>query len=341
MSKGKITVIISIIVIILAAVGYIGFSMYRNRMIWNQEGAVGNSSGNLLNGGLFCEGDGVIYFSNPADDGNLYSMDMTCDNFQKIYNDRATEINYAGSYLVYSRKNFQKESINGEMFVFNTKGLYRLQLNSKKAKCFYNGALGVVSLCGNEIFYQHYTDSNGISLYGVRLDGDKNEQKVEGSMNPSAIRNQKIYYASDSESGIFSWDAATGTKNGINGKNYYGCLLAGNYIYALDLFDGYKIVRMDLNGENEETVVEETCSVFNVSENGDYVYYQLDDGENARLECKNVNNGKVTAIMEGNYDRIHLVGQYLFFSAINSDNFLMAGVNDLGNVRTFSPPKLK
>lgn len=129
MSRGKITIIV--VVAVLIAVGYIGFSMYQNRMVWNEEGAVGNSSGNLLNGGLFCEGDGVIYFSNPRDDGNLYSMSMLCDNFEKVYDDKAEEINYAGSYLLYSRKNYKKSSVNGEMFVFNTKGLYRLQLNNK------------------------------------------------------------------------------------------------------------------------------------------------------------------------------------------------------------------
>lgn len=339
MSKAKIIAVM--IVAVLAIAGYVGFSMYRNRIIWNTEGRVGNSSGNLLNGGLFCEGGGRIYFTNTNDDGNLYSMDMTCGDFKKVYDDRAEEINYAGSYLVYSRKNYQKDVVNGEMFVFNTKGLYRLQLNTKKAKCFYDGALGIVSLCGNDIFYQHYTDNNGINLYGIKLDGSENGQKAEGSVNPSAISNRKIYYASDSESGIFSWDIATGTKTGINGANYYGCLLAGNSIYALDLFDGYKIVRMDLNGENAEVVVDEMCSVFNASEDGDYIYYQVDDGENARLECKNLDNGNVTVIIEGNYDRIHLVGQYLFFAAVNSDKFLMTSVNNLNDIQAFAPPQLK
>ena len=338
MSKWKIIAIV--LVLALVAGGYIGFSMYQNRMVWNEEGAIGNSSGNLLNGGLFCEGDGAIYFSNPTDQGNLYSMDMTCNNFEKLYDDKATEINFAGSYLVYSRKNFQKHSVNGEMFVFNTKGLYRLHLKSKNIQCFYDGSLGVVGLYGNEVFYQHYTDDEGMNLYGVRLDGDKNEKKAKGSINPSAIRNQKIYYASDSESGIFSWDIETGIRGSINGKNYYGCLLAGDSIYALDLFDDYKIVRMDLDGGNEEVIVDELCAVFNVSEDGDYIYYQIDDGKNARLECKNIDNGKVTVIMEGNYDRIHLVGQYLFFAPIKSDKFLMTSVNDLGNVGTFAPPKL-
>lgn len=338
MGKGKIIVISAVLVLALA--GFLGFSMYRNRMVWNEEGAIGNTSGNLLNGGLFCEGDGRIYFSNPEDDGNLYSMDMECGDFKKVYDDKATEINYAGSYLVYSRKNYQKESVNGEMFAFHTKGLYRLQLNNKKTKCLYDDSMGVVSLCGNDIFYQHYTDKDGIQLYGVRLNGDKNELKADDSMNPSAIDSRKIYYASDTESGMFAWDIATGTKTGISGMNYYGCVLAGDSLYTLDLMDGYKIVRMGKDGSNPETVVDEMCSLFNVSNDGDYIYYQVDDGENSRLECKNLDNGKVTVILEGNYNRLHLVGSYVFFAEYNSEDFYVTTVNELKQVKKFAPPKL-
>lgn len=339
MSKRKIIAVI--VVLVTACAVFLGIHMYNNRMIWNEEGAVGNTSGNLLNGGLFCEGDGVIYFSNPSDEGNLYSMDMNCSDFKKVYNDKAEEINYAGNYLVYSRKNFEKESVNGEMFVFNTMGIYSLQLNNKKVKCFYDGSAGVVSLTGNDVFYQHYTDQKGIQLYGVRLNGADNELKVDDSMNPSAVANGKIYYASDTESGMFTWDVSTGEKKGISGMNYYSCLLAGNSIFTLDLHNGYRIVRMDLNGENAEVVVDTMCSLFNVSDDGDYIYYQVDDGNNARLECKNLDNGEVTVIKEGNYNRVHLVGQYLFFADYETDEFYMAAVNELEKVKEFQPPKLE
>ncbi len=338
MGKGKIIAVIAALILLSGAA--IGVAAYRNRMVWNQEGAVGNTSGNLLNGGLFCEGGGRIYFSNPMDDGNLYSMDMECGDFKKVYEDKAVEINYAGSYLVYSRKNYQKESVNGEMFAFNTRGLYRLQLNNKKTTCFYDGSMGVVSLCGNDIFYQHYTDKDGIQLYGVRLNGEKHELKADDSMNPSAIDQQKIYYASDTETGTFAWNTVTGEKTGISGRNYYGCVLSGNSLYTLDLENGYKIVRMGLDGSQPEIVVDEMCSLFNVSEDGDYIYYQVDDGKNARLECKNLDNGKVALIREGNYNRLHLAGAYLFFAKYDAENFYMAAVNDLTNVKKFAPPKL-
>ncbi len=48
----------------------------------NNDNAVGNTSGNLLNGGLFCEYDGKIYFANPNDYNRLYVMNSDCTDIK-------------------------------------------------------------------------------------------------------------------------------------------------------------------------------------------------------------------------------------------------------------------
>ena len=62
--------VIAIILIILAISGIgigVFFNYQHSRTTMNNDNAVGNTSGNLLNGGLFCEYDGKIYFANPND----------------------------------------------------------------------------------------------------------------------------------------------------------------------------------------------------------------------------------------------------------------------------------
>ena len=44
------------------------------RVPMNDENVVGNTPGNLYNGGLFLEMDGRVYFSNPLGNDSLYSM---------------------------------------------------------------------------------------------------------------------------------------------------------------------------------------------------------------------------------------------------------------------------
>ena len=62
-----------IIILIAGCIGAGGFIYYRNnKTTLNNENAVGNTSGNLINGGLFCEYDNKIYFANPNDYNKLY-----------------------------------------------------------------------------------------------------------------------------------------------------------------------------------------------------------------------------------------------------------------------------
>ena len=49
--------VITIIVLVLVIAGAITLSVLSKRVKWNDENAPGNTSGNLLNGGEFCEYD--------------------------------------------------------------------------------------------------------------------------------------------------------------------------------------------------------------------------------------------------------------------------------------------
>ncbi len=70
--KTKNILIISITFVILAAIFVI--MILGNRIPMNEDSAVGNTPGNLNNGGYFCEADGVVYFANAYDNYALYSM---------------------------------------------------------------------------------------------------------------------------------------------------------------------------------------------------------------------------------------------------------------------------
>jgi hypothetical protein len=76
-------------------------SYFMNKTYYNDPSVLGNSSGNLFNGGLFCESDGKIYFSNPNDEGRIYSMDEDFTNFKKLSSDTGNYLNVAGKYIVY------------------------------------------------------------------------------------------------------------------------------------------------------------------------------------------------------------------------------------------------
>lgn len=73
-NKIKTILIISLIILLLG--GVIVFQTFKDYMFPNPEGTIGNTAGNLNNGGLFCQVDDKIYFSNAYDDNRLYVMNL-------------------------------------------------------------------------------------------------------------------------------------------------------------------------------------------------------------------------------------------------------------------------
>ena len=168
--------VITTIIIILAIAGicFGGFMYYRNNQTaMNNESAVGNTSGNLINGGLFCEYDGKIYFANPNDKNKLYVMDSDCSNIKKLSEDSVASINVCGKYIYYVKNNFNSSTI-GMVFRGQLFGLYRCDLDGSNAKILYNDRSGTAALCGNTVYYQHYDDETALTFYKVGIDG-KNE----------------------------------------------------------------------------------------------------------------------------------------------------------------------
>ena len=80
--KKAITIsVITIIGLLLAVLIFL--SIRSSRIVYNNDNAIGNSAGNLNNGGLFCEYNDKIYFANPYDYNKLYVMNSDCTNAMK------------------------------------------------------------------------------------------------------------------------------------------------------------------------------------------------------------------------------------------------------------------
>ena len=77
-------IVIGIIAVLLCVLIFFGSKLFQTESKMNQGYINGNTAGNLYNGGSFCEYNGVIYFSNPNDNGKLYSMDSNGQNLKKI-----------------------------------------------------------------------------------------------------------------------------------------------------------------------------------------------------------------------------------------------------------------
>ena len=113
-------ILIAAIPVLLFA-GLFVYSIISKRVPENPPGTTGNTAGNLNNGGLFCEDEGIVYFSNAYDNNSLYSMNPDETDVKKLSNAQVYSINAAGNFLYY----YQAASSASDQFssMFRTKGV--------------------------------------------------------------------------------------------------------------------------------------------------------------------------------------------------------------------------
>lgn len=314
-----------------------------NRTVSNTEGVAGNTTLNLYNGGLFCEGnDGLIYFSNLSDGGALYSMDESLSDFKHMCDDTVGYINNTTGYIVYSRLNYTRNDSNDVFFQFSDSGLYRLsKKNRKNLESLYILQVGLVGLLGNDIYYQRYEKGTNAKLYHATLNLKKNELCLDEAIMPGTNTGKGIIYAGTGKTHyIYMLDPSTGKSSTIYKGNCAFPALVGDHIYFQSLTKDYALARIDKDGGNPTILNDERCSSYNVSNDEQYMIYQVDDNKDNRLVLMNLSTQAKTIIAYGNYNCIHIVGNRVFFREFDSDNEYYFSLDNPLNVEKFVAPDL-
>lgn len=331
--------ILAILVITLVIVSY-----FSKKTHYNEEGTLGNSSCNLFNGGLFCEFDQKIYFSNPEDEGRLYVMDLDLSNYKKLSSDTANYINVAGSYIFYARHNDLQSKSTENVFALSKTGLYRIDLNGRNTKTLFNNAVGVVTLSGNDILYQKNTDT-GFGVSSISIDKKQEKELIDQPIFPYAIDNNYLYYVGvRPDHNIHVMNLKDATQSTLVEGNFAYLATCGGYLYYLDLEKNHSLCRMELDGSKSETLIEEPTSTYNVTPDNKYIYYQLDnsdDSSNNGIYLLDLNSKKSTLITLGNFCKIHTTSKYTFFQAFDKERYYVMETGSTNQPQEFLPKTKK
>ena len=147
----KKNIVISCIAVIAIVGIFVLFYWMRKVHLYDDESTTGNTSGNLLNGGLFCEVDDKIYFANPYDQNMLYSMNSDLSKVKKLSDDNVSYLNGAGQYLFYTKRNDKKDIDSDSFMALKSTGLYRTNLNGKDVARLYDDPTQVACLFCNNV----------------------------------------------------------------------------------------------------------------------------------------------------------------------------------------------
>ena len=155
--------IIIFVLIVICIIAAIIVSAILNRPEPIPADAVGNTSGNINNRGLFCETDDYIFFSNSYDARKLYRMDKDGSNVKCIADVPVEFINVYGDNVYF----YQTPGADNQ--VFGLGGLYGVcSTNLDGTSGMNNIDKAIVNsliLYGPNLYYQPYDKEQGLSLY--------------------------------------------------------------------------------------------------------------------------------------------------------------------------------
>ena len=313
MKKKVLTLTIVLFLVILCAT--LGIISYNQKKVpENPIGTVGNTSGNLYNGGMFCENDGYVYFSNPYDNNSLYRMRPDESDMEKLVPTQTQSINADGKYLYFYQGGSSGQA--GLGFLISTTGVYRVQKdNPKNIECLDRVLGKYVYLSNNDIYYTCTDDIP--SLNRISTDGKEKEVLLESNILPASIQNSTFYYTNyEKNLNLMALDLNTKTSKKVLNEDIYMPIIEGNFVYGIDIHDDYSLIRINLT-DNTKTVLDEArTDILNITD--EYVYYQT-SGKTPQLKRISKSGSNMEVVADGVYNSIHATSKYIYFIEFNSN----------------------
>ena len=311
-SKKKKIIVVSVISGVLALlVGLIIYNSFANKLRYNKDGDVGNTTGNLYNGGYFCEYKGYVYFSNKADSDSLYRMKLDGTAVEKLHPDSVSYIQVINDYVYYVRTNKTSEDVvlRGQPY-----GIFRLEIGEDKAEQIYNGLVLSMRMLGNYLYFQSYNDDDRIQLKKVKIDGTDLTIISDEEYEPICVNGEDIYFTEVKNShNLMRMSTADDRIVTASEGNYYMPTFANGYMYYVDLANGMKLTMVNLSNNESYVLDEGKCINYNVSEENKVIYYQLENEDGHKLCRMKLSGENKVVVTEGDCMNIHITKNYTYF----------------------------
>ena len=303
--------IIPIIIIILFLGGLIYLSISSSHTKENASDVIGNTAGNLNNKGLYCERNGLVYFSNPYDQNILYSMSANETDIKKLGTVGVFYINADDNRIYYSQQSTASGS--GLGYIRKPTGLYSCSLDGKNTKCYTQDAVGITSLCGNYLYYQHYTNKTGTYLEKKKIDKSDSMVLLEQMVNPACVYNGSIYFnGMEQDHFLYALDTTSNVISTVWDHNMFNPVYQDGYIYFMDMESEYELHRYDMNSGQEEVLSTDRLDYFNVY--GNVIYFQKSSATEPALKRIMIDGSNEEIIKEGVFEQVNITSTYAYFN---------------------------
>ena len=338
MAKLIMRVILTLTILtVVAAAGIYYYNL--DRTYYNSDDEIGNTAGNIYNGGLFCEQDGKIYFSNSNADGSLFVTNDTLSSFQQVSKDKAVYINADDDYIYYIQANNTKENSKDNLMDYYNTGAYRIKHNGTDLMAFTADPGAYLTLKGNYVYLQKYNVDYGLCLYRYKIDKTEERLLVKDAVIPAKAEGDYLYFSGNSKDfNIYSMDLLSYTFHPIMEGSYLYPVYFEDYIYYINVKDNYNLYRMNQDGTEPTKLVNQHCSTYNITSSGKYLYYQVDNKKTRGIHRLNLATMKDELMLSGEYKQINVTKDYVFFQDMDGSNTYYAVADGDPLVNRFQAP---
>lgn len=285
------------------------------RVAENPEGTVGNTAGNLLNEGLFCEYDGTVYFSNTSQGGALYAMNPDETDVRRLNSLKVRNILAGGKYLYF----FQIGAADGPSLgqIEGIRYFNRSKLSGKDITAITRDTVLTGQLVDNHL-YLLTSSKSGVSLQKIKTDKSEQVQLTDWALNPACAANGQIYYHGVLENHYLY---ALNTQNDVTTEvwrgNIWYPILEGDYVYYMDVANNYRLCRYSLSRDEIQVLTKDRVDCYNLG-NG-YIYYQK-NGASPQLMCMYSDGSNLHPVADGNFTHINMTSSYVYFQEFGQED---------------------
>lgn len=311
--KRKIIITICIICIVLAGAG-LGVANYiTHRIPENPPGTVGNTSGNLYNGGLFCENDGYVYFANAYDSNALYCMKPDESDMKKLIYTEVSSLNADGKFLYYYQGG--SGSGSGLGFLVSTTGVYRASKKDPSNSACLDRVNGkYVLLADNNVYYTNSGDVTSLNV--VSTNGKNKDTLLTLDILPVSVQNSVFYYMNnDKDLHLMALDLKTKSSRQVLAEDVYMPIIEGNTVYGIDVHDNYSLISINALDGTKTLLDDARVDMLNVADG--YIYYQT-SGDTPQLKRIRRDGTGMEVVADGTYTNINATSQYVYFTKFGS-----------------------
>lgn len=309
--------ILTAVTIIMILALLLVLSAFSDRVTSNPPGTVGNTAGNLNNGGYFCEDGGTVYFSNAYDEGTLYSMDVDEKNFKKLGTAKVCNILAGGDYLYYFQLGVSGDAGLGN--IRSPRSFNRCKRNGKNVTALTRDTIVTGQLVDDTLYLLAAGDKQPF-FYKMKTDKSDRVDLADYTVNPACAVNGTIYYnGTGNDHYLYALDTTTDVSREVWAGNLWYPALEGDHIYYLDVENNYRLCRYSLSQQVIEVLTHDRVDCFNVGSG--FIYYQK-NGTSPQLICMRTDGTDARAVADGNYTDICLTSRYVYFREFGKEDTL-------------------